>query len=127
MRVHHIAVRVADPERAVAFYSGVLGLPLLRRQPEAGPARSIWLALGDAILMLETTLAGTGPGAGSGHLLALAIDDLGEWEARLATAGVALEGRTRWTVYCRDPDGHRVALSCFGSDTTDGGSATGPE
>jgi catechol 2,3-dioxygenase-like lactoylglutathione lyase family enzyme len=113
LRAHHIALRVADPERAAAFYSGVLGLEKLRRQPEAGPPRSIWLALGEAILMLETGLSGAGAAEGSAHLLALAVDDLAVWEERLAAAGVALTGRSQWTLYCNDPDGHRVALSCY--------------
>jgi len=123
MRAHHLALRVADPERAAAFYSGVLGLERLRRQPEAGTPRSIWLALGEAILMLETSLAGSGPVEGSGHLLALAVDDLAGWKERLAAAGVPIEGGTEWTLYFRDPDGHRVALSCFPSGAEPGGSA----
>lgn len=103
-----MALRVADCERAAAFYSNVLGLEPLRRS-----GRSVWLRLGDAVLMLEERLRGSGPDTGSGHLLALAVDDLSAWETRLGRAGVTVVDRTEHTLYVRDPDGHRVGLSCF--------------
>jgi len=111
MHIHHIALRVDDLERAAAFYSGLLGLPVVRRNEEAGGLRSLWLRAGGAVVMLERALAGAGDAAGSGHLLALAVDDVDAWEARLRRAGVALDGRTAHTLYVRDPDGHRVGLS----------------
>lgn len=103
-----MALRVADCERAAAFYAGVLGLPELRRSE-----RAVWLGLGRAVLMLERGLRGSGPEAGSGHLLALAVDDLPAWEARLARAGIPVVDRTEHTLYVQDPDGHRVGLSRF--------------
>jgi catechol 2,3-dioxygenase-like lactoylglutathione lyase family enzyme len=30
-RIHHVALRVSDPERALRFYGGVLGLEEVRR------------------------------------------------------------------------------------------------
>ncbi|HKC14273.1 MAG TPA: VOC family protein [Vicinamibacteria bacterium] len=111
--IHHLALRVADPERSLVFYAGLLGLPELRRFPESGVVRSIWLRAGEMVVMLERRLAGSGPEAGSGHLLAFAVSDLAAWEKRLAAAGVTVEGRTAQTLYLRDPDGHRVGLSVF--------------
>jgi catechol 2,3-dioxygenase-like lactoylglutathione lyase family enzyme len=105
--IHHVALRVADCERSASFYGGLLGLRELRRDG----ARAIWLRAGRAILMLERSLRGQGPALGSGHLLALAVDDLAGWERRLAEAGVAAEDRTEHTLYVRDPDGHRVGLT----------------
>jgi glyoxylase I family protein len=113
LRVHHLALRVSDCERAAAFYSGILGLPELRRFEDAGRLRSIWLQAGDAVIMLEHGLRGRGPDAGSGHVLALAVDNLHDWESRLAAAGVAIDDRTAHTIYVRDPDGHRVGLTVF--------------
>ena len=112
MRVHHLALRVADPERSAGFYSGLLGLAERRRlAAEDGSLRAIWLEAGGVLLMLERRLRGAGAEAGSGHLLAFAVDDLPAWEARLLVAGVAVEDRTAHTLFVRDPDGHRVGLS----------------
>jgi catechol 2,3-dioxygenase-like lactoylglutathione lyase family enzyme len=111
--LHHLALRVADLERSAAFYSGVLGLPELRRQDGPAGLRSIWLRAGAAVLMLERALAGAGPESGSGHLLALGVDDLDAAEARLRAHGVRPDGRTEYTLYVRDPDGHRVGLSVY--------------
>ena len=112
MRLHHVALRVADCERAAAFYSGVLGLPERRRLlAEDGTLRAIWLDADGVLLMLERSLRGAGDAGGSGHLLALAVEGLAEWEARLGAARVAVEDRTAHTLYVRDPDGHRVGLS----------------
>jgi catechol 2,3-dioxygenase-like lactoylglutathione lyase family enzyme len=46
-------------------------------------------------------------------------DELAAWEARLAGAGVEIEGRTRWprggdSIYFRDPDGHLLELATPG-------------
>jgi len=113
LRIHHLALRVSDVARAVAFYGGVLGLPELRRLEEQGVLRALWLRAGDTILMLESGLRGAGAPEGSGHLLAFAVDDLAAWQARLAAAGVTVDDRTPYTLYVRDPDGHRVGLSVY--------------
>ena len=112
-RIHHVALRVADPERALRFYSGVLGLDEARRFEEGGRVRSIWLSIGDAVLMLEREIKCAGAEAGSGHVLVFAVSDLAVWESRLAAAGVAIADRTAATLYVVDPDGHRVGLSVF--------------
>jgi glyoxylase I family protein len=115
--IHHIALRVADVERSRAFYSGLLGLRELRRfEEEPEGLRSVWLAAGPAVVMLEKRLKGAGSDAGSGHVLALAVDSLREWEERLRAAGIAVDDRTAYTLYLRDPDGHRVGLSVYRFD-----------
>ena len=110
-RLHHLALRVADCERSLAFYSGLLGLTEVRRLHEGDAIRAVWLAAGGAVIMLERTLRGAGPAAGSGHVLAFEAGDLGPWEDRLAAAGVPVDDRTEQTLFIRDPDGHRVGLS----------------
>jgi len=110
--IHHLALRVADPTRSLGFYGGVLGLPEVRRFDEGGRVRSIWVRIGDAVLMLERAIKG-GASDGSGHVLVLAVADLAIWEDRLAAAGVTIADRTASTVYILDPDGHRVGLSVF--------------
>ena len=58
-------------------------------------------------------MRGAGPDAGSGHVLVFAVDALPAWEERLAAAQVAIDDRTAYTLYLRDPDGHRVGLTVF--------------
>jgi catechol 2,3-dioxygenase-like lactoylglutathione lyase family enzyme len=112
--VHHVALRVADPERSLAFYGGVLGLAEARRfAEEDGRVRSIWLHAGGSIVMLERVIKGAGPATGSGHVLAFAVDDLAAWEARLLAAGLTVADRTAATLFVTDPDGHRVGLSVY--------------
>lgn len=110
-RLHHLALRVSDCERALAFYSGLLGLNEVRRTEEGGALRAVWLAAGDVVIMLEKSLRGAGPASGSGHVLAFEAQGLGSWEGRLAAAGVPIDDRTAETLFIRDPDGHRVGLS----------------
>jgi catechol 2,3-dioxygenase-like lactoylglutathione lyase family enzyme len=69
------------------------------------------------VLMLERALKGTGPERGSGHVLVFAVNDLSAWEARLQEAGIPVDERTAYTLYVRDPDGHRVGLSVYRFDT----------
>jgi catechol 2,3-dioxygenase-like lactoylglutathione lyase family enzyme len=120
--VHHLAIGVRDLVRCEAFYTGVLGLPVLRRWPAADGSgdRSVWLDLGrGAFLALErvaasTEASGVSRGDGPGYLMvaiAIAPAARGDWEARLAAAGVAVVHRTDYTLYVADPEGNRVGLS----------------
>lgn len=111
LRIHHVALRVADPVASLAFYSGVLGLPEVRRTQENGRVRSIWVRAGDAVIMLERAIKGGGPGAGSGHVLVFEIESLEDWVGILDLAGRPPMERTASTLYVADPDGHRVGLS----------------
>ena len=112
-RIHHVAIRVADPAASLAFYAGALGLPEVRRFHEGSQVRSIWVRAGDAVVMLEREIKGGGALAGSGHVLVLEVDDLEGWVGRMARAGHAPTARTESTVFYADPDGHRVGLSVF--------------
>jgi catechol 2,3-dioxygenase-like lactoylglutathione lyase family enzyme len=119
--VHHVAVGVRDLAACEAFYTGVLGLPVLRRWPAADGAgeRSVWLDLGRGAFLALERVAGAAPapgGAGDrpGYLMiavAIARAARAEWEARLAAAGVAVVHRTPYTLYVADPEGNRVGLS----------------
>lgn len=121
LSVHHLAVVVRDLERAEGFYRGVLGLPVIRRWEDAsGAPRSVWLGLGGgAFLAVEKAAAGAPdpprdelpvPGW---HCVALAIapGEREAWRARLASAGVAVERESAFTIYARDPEGNLVGLS----------------
>jgi glyoxylase I family protein len=119
MKVHHLAVVVADLPAAERFYSGVLGLEVVRRwSSDDGTPRSIWLGLGAEFLALERAAAvsprriDTAPGW---HCVALAIAaaERETWRARLVKAGVPIERQSPHTLYVRDPDGNLVGLSHY--------------
>jgi len=112
VRIHHVALRTPDVAQLERFYAGVLGLRVVRRDDARG---SVWLALGlpadagGAVLMLERAEIEEPPvPAGSRELVAFAVDDLAPWRAR-----VSVEAETAHTLYFRDPDGRRVAVSTY--------------
>lgn len=117
---HHLAIQVRHLERVTAFYRDVLGLAELQRhhRPD-GSLRSVWVGVpGGGFLALEEVggepLEGPFRSEQPGlFLLAVRIAASARAEAiaSLSRAGVAVEYQTRWTVYVRDPEGNRVALS----------------
>lgn len=112
MRVHHIALRCSDLDRAEGFWSRVFGLPVVRRDG----ARAVWLDLGGAVLMLERAAPDEPrPPAGSMDFLALTVTaaERDDFERRCAAQGVAVEHATTHTRYVRDPDGRRVGVSTY--------------
>ncbi|HUR26770.1 MAG TPA: VOC family protein [Planctomycetota bacterium] len=118
--VHHLALLVEDLAAAEAFYAGTLGLRVERRWPEAaGGTRSVWLSLGnDAILMLEKADPGATRRAdygGGWHLLAFTITagERAKLESDLRARNIAIESRTDYTLYVRDPEGNRIAFSHY--------------
>jgi glyoxylase I family protein len=119
MKFHHLALGARDLERVAAFYRDLLGLCEVSRHHEPGRRlRSIWLDLGGAVLMIEQTEEPARPvqGIGAGpFLLALAVGPAERvaLERSLAMAGFPVEARTEHTVYLRDPEGNRVALSSY--------------
>jgi len=115
MRVHHFAMRTRDLARLERFYAGLLGLAVIRRDGE----RSVWLDAGGAIVMLEVAGASE-PEVPSGTLELLAFTiaepERERWRAKLTASGVPIEAETTFTLYFRDPDGRRVAVSHFSRD-----------
>lgn len=107
-----MAMRTADPPALARWYADLFGLGLLREQP----GYSVWLRLDDAALMIERASPGEATVApGSMDLLALRVtaQERDAFVERCARLGVAVEHRTDFTVYVRDPDGRRVGVSCF--------------
>ena len=113
MRLHHLAFRTRDVDALEMFYAGVLGLDCVRRDG----ARSVWLAIGDAVLMIERADSGEpSTDSRSMELVALAAQDVAERDAieeRLRARDVVVEARTAHTIYFRDPDGRRVGVSTY--------------
>ena len=88
-----------------------------RFHTEEGDLRSIWLSLGGAVLMVERTAEPhrNVQGVGAGPFL-LAVG----WPEGLAHAGrwlearkIAIEDRSEFSLYFRDPEGNRVAVSVY--------------
>lgn len=110
MRIHHVAFRTRDLPRLEAFYVG-LGFEVVRRQPHG-----VWLAAGEAVVMLEHARDGEPEvSAKSMELVAFACPtwSLDGTRALLERLRVAIEAETAFTLYVRDPDGRRVGFSCF--------------
>ena len=121
-RLHHLALGSRDPAVLAAFYGDVFNLEeVTRHLDDEGNLRSVWLDLGHgSLLMIERIPADTPrdeshmrPGL---FLIAFTMDpeDRAHWEARLEEAGCAIEDRTPYTSYARDPEGNRIAVSHYG-------------
>jgi catechol 2,3-dioxygenase-like lactoylglutathione lyase family enzyme len=111
MRIHHIALRTRDLPRLQDFYLEALGL-----EPSSVRGSGVWLQAGEAMVMLdEAEESEPDVPEGSRELVAFAVEpgQLPAFEARLARHGVAIEARTRHTLYFRDPDGRRVGVSQY--------------
>jgi catechol 2,3-dioxygenase-like lactoylglutathione lyase family enzyme len=119
---------VDDLRRARDFYTGIMGLQVLREDE-----RFCGLDVAGHTVLLLFVKRGTlepvrmpggtiPPHDGEGRLhLAFAVsrDELPGWEKRLQEAGVTIESRGEWpaggvSVYFRDPDGHLVELATPG-------------
>lgn len=127
--LHHIALGAADVERTSDFYRRVLGLrEVTRHTDHQGELRSIWIDLGSAVLMIERTdespsaarapthptttdTASTTSAVSGFFLLAIRTANLEAAEESLTKSGIPIESRTAMTLYFRDPEGNRVALS----------------
>src|SRR3954469_21636767 len=118
-RIGHVHLKVADLERAIGFYRGVLGFELTQRYGD----QAAFLAAGGYHhhIGLNTweSLGGPPPSAGTTGLYHLAIlyptrVALADALRRLISAKVQLDGASDHGVsealYLRDPDGNGIEL-----------------
>ncbi|MBS2029202.1 MAG: VOC family protein [Deltaproteobacteria bacterium] len=119
---HHLALQVVDLPRQEAFYRELFELPVLQRWPDGqGGERSVWLGLEGGFIALEKAPPGSplpvrgdfGDARVGYYVFALRIEkaERQAWEARLEKAGVAIERRTAFSLFFRDPEGNRLAVS----------------
>ncbi len=139
-RLDHVSVTVADLDRSLAFYHGLLEMPILGRGEERGGEVETITGLHDAWFKYADLDAGTGQllellqylspagvphrpnlaDPGSGHL-GIRVDDLDGLLRRVRESGltprsapVVLSGPAWWAgarcVYLADPDGVTVEL-----------------
>jgi len=114
--IHHVSLLVADTDRSLAFYQGLLGLELDRSRPDLGYPGA-WLKLGGQQLHLlelpnPDPVEGRPAHGGRDRHLALAVSDLDGLQAVLADAGIAfsLSRSGRRALFCRDPDQNALEL-----------------
>ncbi|MPY30067.1 VOC family virulence protein [Streptomyces adustus] len=121
----HLVLNVADVERSLSFYTGLLGLEAVRvdewRQAQA-PFPSVRITP-ETIIDL---VAGTRGSANVDHIC-LTVDPL-DWDEFIASAPcTVLEGPvprfgargTATSVYIQDPDGNGIELRWYPQDVDD--------
>ncbi len=119
LSIHHVAIKVSDLGRAEAFWSGVLGLDVVRRQSDALGERSLWFGLGQDVFLAveraETAKPKRTEEAPGFHCVALTISpsERDTWRTRLHSAGFPVLRETDYTLYTHEPDGALVALSHY--------------
>ncbi|HEV2294172.1 MAG TPA: VOC family protein [Tepidisphaeraceae bacterium] len=118
-RIGHVHLKVADLERAIAFYHGVLGFEVTERRGTEAAFLSAGGYHHHIALNTWQSRGGTPPPHGTTGLYHLAIlyptrAALADALHRLLDAGVPLEGASDHGVsealYLRDPDGNGVEL-----------------
>ncbi len=119
VRMGHVHLKVADMERALGFYSGLLGFEVTQRLGDSAAFLSAGGYHHHIGLNTWESAGGAAPAAGTTGLYHLAIvyptrAELGDALRRLVEAGVTLDGAADHGVsealYLRDPDGNGVEL-----------------
>jgi len=117
VELHQVAQHADDLDRAVAFYTGVLGCELISRFDPPGLA---FLRLGSTRLLLDK--------AAPSALIYLKVDDVRATVARLRAQGVTVDtephlihtdtdgafgviGWEEWMAFLRDTEGNLVGLA----------------
>lgn len=120
-RIGHIHLKVADLERAISFYSGVLGFEVQQRLGNGAAFLSAGGYHHHIGLNTWESLGATPPPTGHTGLYHTAFlypsrAELADALRRIAAAGIELEGAADHgvseAVYLSDPDGNGVELYC---------------
>jgi catechol 2,3-dioxygenase len=118
--IGHVHLKVADLNRAIAFYCGVLGFDLMQRYGHEAAFLSAGGYHHHIALNTWESKGGSPPASGTTGLYHVAIRyptraALAEALRRLNDAGIALEGASDHGVsealYLRDPDKNGIELS----------------
>ena len=121
VRIGHVHLKVADLERAISFYHGVLGFDVVQRLGDAAAFLSAGGYHHHIGLNTWESLGGAPPGPGSTGLYHTAIlyptrAALADAFRRVIAAGIDLDGAADHGVseslYLRDPDDNGVELYC---------------
>jgi catechol 2,3-dioxygenase len=119
VRIGHVHLKVADLDRAIGFYNGVLGFEVMQRFGSSAAFLSAGGYHHHIGLNTWESQNGAPPPLGTTGLYHLAIlypmrHELGDALRRLRDADISLEGAADHGVsealYLRDPDGNGVEL-----------------
>jgi catechol 2,3-dioxygenase-like lactoylglutathione lyase family enzyme len=115
-RLDHVAVSVADTERAIEYFSGRLGLEVVASQVVEQPhVRLTYLDAGNAYIQLVEPLDGGATAEGLHHIC-FGVDEVESAAVALADPGspaVALGGgRGRVSAFVPGARHHGVAIEC---------------
>lgn len=117
--IGHVHLKVADLDRALAFYHGVLGFPVTQRFRDSAAFLASGTYHHHIALNTWESLSGSPPAPGSTGLFHTAIRyptrrDLANALTRVLAAGISLDGASDHGVsealYLRDPDQNGVEL-----------------
>jgi catechol-2,3-dioxygenase len=118
-RLHHLALGAKDVVNLANFYAQAFELSVLQTHlHEDRRIRSVWLDLSPGVLMIEHTEdeQRSVQGVGSGFfLIAFQVFET-EKEAcsqRIVTAGGKIDGRSEHSIYARDLENNRIAISSY--------------
>lgn len=128
MPLAYTGIRVTDLDRSIAFYTGPLGLTLLRRGTMSHGGQWVLLEDPSTHQRLELNFYPPGnrfhvpftPGEGLDHI-GFEVDDARGLVARLLERGATLavdpweEAPGLWVGYVRDPDGNWVEVYELGN------------
>ncbi len=131
--LHHITIVCADAQRTIDFYTGVLGLRLVKKTVNFDDPGSYHLYFGDdlgrpgsAVTFFEWAGAPKGQwGIGGTHHFALQVadyDGLLKWKRRLTDLGLRVDGPLDrhyfQSIYFNDPDGTILEIATLGPGWT---------
>jgi len=125
--VHHITLNGADRQTSIDFWEGVLGMPFVFEQPNLDnhAIAHLYFDPGDGRLITvfcaeDREPQGNVPDVvGSTHHLAFAVSlaTFNQAAERLAARGIKNTGPIdrgfMWSIYFRDPLGHRIELAAY--------------
>jgi lactoylglutathione lyase len=129
MRTLHVGLRVADPDRAVAFYTAV-GYEIVGRVPDSPAGQLTMLKLPDddvvSIELVFDPTHGGATGAGLSHLV-ISVESMDATVTDLRGRGIEVEepgspdGSADFlTTWITDPDGNRIELVQWPAGHPDG-------
>ena len=130
MRTLHVGIRVADPDRAVAFYAAV-GYDVVGRVPDSPAGQLTMLKLPDddvvsVELVVDAGKAGAIRGTGLSHLV-IQVESMDATVTDLRRKGVEVaepdspDGSADFlTTWLSDPDGNRIELVQWPAGHADG-------